>query len=87
MPKPPLTVRPKSQKTVFNTHGTAVFGTQGPEVRILSLRPVVQRVLTAAIPAGFLSEMQNGRKPGSVAAYRALAKTLAVPMEDLVGDA
>jgi transcriptional regulator with XRE-family HTH domain len=40
----------------------------------------------AAIPAGYLSEIESGKKPGSVAAYRALAKALTVPMEDLVGD-
>jgi len=58
-----------------------VFGTQGPEVRILSLRPVVHR----ALAAGYLSEMRTGRKPGSVVAYRALTTALAVPTEDLVG--
>ena len=51
-------------------------------------RGLTQRALAAAaaIPAGYLSEIEAGKKPGSVAAYRALAKTLAVPMEDLVGD-
>jgi DNA-binding XRE family transcriptional regulator len=51
-------------------------------------RGMTQRALAAAaaIPAGYLSEIESGKKPGSVAAYRALAKTLAVPMEDLVGD-
>ena len=51
-------------------------------------RGLTQRALAAAaaIPAGYLSEIETGKKPGSVAAYRALAKTLAVPMEDLVGD-
>jgi DNA-binding XRE family transcriptional regulator len=50
-------------------------------------RGMTQRVLAAAaaIPAGYLSEIESGKKPGSVAAYCALAKTLAVPMEDLVG--
>lgn len=50
-------------------------------------RGMTQRALAAAVPAGYLSEIESGKKPGSVAAYRALAKTLAVPMEDLVGDA
>jgi hypothetical protein len=44
-------------------------------------------VAAAAIPSGYLSEIESGKKPGNVAAYRALAKTLAVSMEDLVGDA
>ncbi len=54
-------------------------------------RGMTQRALAAAaaaaIPSGYLSEIESGKKPGSVAAYRALAKTLAVSMEDLVGDA
>lgn len=51
-------------------------------------RGMTQRALAAAaaIPAGYLSEIESGKKPGSVAAYRALAKMLAVPMEDLIGD-
>ena len=51
-------------------------------------RGLTQRALAAAaaIPTGYLSEIEAGKKPGSVAAYRALAKTLAVQMEDLVGD-
>jgi transcriptional regulator with XRE-family HTH domain len=49
---------------------------------------MTQRALAAAaIPSGYLSEIENGKKPGSVAAYRALARTLAVSMQDLVGDA
>ena len=40
----------------------------------------------AAIPAVYLSGIESRGKPGSVAAYRALATALAVPMEDLVGD-
>jgi hypothetical protein len=51
-------------------------------------RGMTQRALTAAaaIPAGYLSEIESRGKPGSVAAYRALATALAVPMGDLVGD-
>ena len=51
-------------------------------------RGMTQRALAtaAAIPAGYLSEIESRRKPGSVAADRALATALAVPMEDLVGD-
>lgn len=52
-------------------------------------RGMTQRALAAAarIPAGYLSEIESGKKPGSAAVYRALAKTLLVPMEDLIGDA
>src|SRR5262245_48029960 len=39
VPKPPPTPLPKSAKTLSNAQRTNVFGTQGPEVRILSLRP------------------------------------------------
>jgi DNA-binding XRE family transcriptional regulator len=51
-------------------------------------RGMTQRALAvaAAIPAGYLSEIESGKKPGSVAAYRAMATALAVRMEDLVGD-
>jgi hypothetical protein len=51
-------------------------------------RGMTQRALAAAaaIPAGYLSEIESRGKPGSVAAWRALATALAVPMEDLVGD-
>src|SRR3954447_9896714 len=51
-------------------------------------RDMTQRALApaAAIPAGNLSEIESRGKPGSVAAYSALATALAVPMEDLVGD-
>jgi DNA-binding XRE family transcriptional regulator len=51
-------------------------------------RGMTQRALAeaAAIPAGYLGEIESHRKTASVAAYRALATVLAVPMEDLVGD-
>ena len=49
-------------------------------------RGMTQRALAAAIPAGYLSEIESRGKPGSVAVYRALATALAVPMEDLAGD-
>jgi hypothetical protein len=51
-------------------------------------RGTTQRALAtaAAIPAGYLSEIESRGKPGSVSAWRALATALAVPMEDLVGD-
>ena len=49
---------------------------------------MTQRALAAAteIPAGYLSEIESGKKPGSVPVFRALAQALAVPMEELVGD-
>jgi hypothetical protein len=40
----------------------------------------------AAIPAGSLSEIESRGRPGSVAAYRALATVLVVSTEDLVED-
>jgi DNA-binding XRE family transcriptional regulator len=51
-------------------------------------RGLTQRALAAAaaIPAGYLNEIEKGKKPGSVAAYRTLATALAVPIEDLIGD-
>lgn len=53
------------------------------EKRGMTLRALA---VAAAIPAGYLSEIENGKKPGSVSAYRALATALAVPMEELVAD-
>jgi len=52
-------------------------------------RGMTQKALAAAahIPAGYLSEIETGKKPGSVAVYGRLAQTLAVPMEEFVGDA
>lgn len=52
-------------------------------------RGMTQRALAAAaaISPGYLSEIESRGKPGSVAAFRALATALAVSMEDLVGDA
>ena len=38
----------------------------------------------AGIPASYVSEIENGKKPGSVAAYRALADALGVSLDDLV---
>ena len=51
-------------------------------------RSMTQQALAeaAAIPAGYLSEIESRGTVGSVAAYRALATALAVPMEELVGD-
>ena len=49
-------------------------------------RGLTQRALAAAsgIPPGYLSEIETGKKPGSIAAYRALSKALEVSIEDLV---
>ena len=50
---------------------------------------MTQRALAAAaaIPAGYLSEIESRRMPGSVAALRALATALALAMKaDLDGD-
>jgi mRNA interferase RelE/StbE len=38
----------------------------------------------AGIPRSYLSEIENKKKPGSVAALSALAKTLRVAVDDLV---
>ena len=45
VPKPPRAARPKPPKTVFNTHRTAVFGTQVPEVRSLSSTNKIKEIL------------------------------------------
>jgi len=43
------------------------------------------RLATAAgMQQGYLSEIETGRKPGSVRAYRALAEALGVTIEDLL---
>lgn len=36
------------------------------------------------IPSSYLSEIENGKKPGSVAAHAAIAKVLRVTIDDLV---
>jgi len=41
----------------------------------------------AGLPQGYLSEIEAGRKPGSIAAWKALASVLAVDVDDLVGAA
>jgi DNA-binding XRE family transcriptional regulator len=40
----------------------------------------------AAINASYLNEIEQGKKPGSVAAIRSLAKALRVPMDHLVAE-
>lgn len=47
----------------------------------LSLNALAKK---AKIPASYLSEIENGKKPGSVAAYRKLASVLGVTIDDLV---
>ncbi|MBP7339715.1 helix-turn-helix domain-containing protein [Niveispirillum sp.] len=51
-------------------------------------RGMTARALAAAagIATGYLSEIETGRKPGSVAALKALATALRVDMDDLVPD-
>jgi DNA-binding XRE family transcriptional regulator len=51
-------------------------------------RKLSQRQLAnaAALSAGYLNEIELNKKPGSVAAFHALAKALGVPMEYLVDD-
>jgi len=51
-------------------------------------RTLTQRALaeSAGLQPGYLSEIETGKKPGSLAAHRALAKALGVPMEYLVTD-
>ena len=53
------------------------------EKRGLSQR---QLATAAALSAGYLNEIEHGKKPGSVIAFHALAKALEVPMEYLVDD-
>lgn len=38
----------------------------------------------AGVKQGYLSEIESGRKPGSVAAFKALAEALRVDIDDLV---
>jgi DNA-binding XRE family transcriptional regulator len=51
------------------------------EHRGLTLRALAEQ---ASVTASYLSEIENGRKPGSVAAILRLARALKVPAEDLV---
>jgi len=47
------------------------------------------RELAAAagrMPVGYLSEIETGKKPGSVAAYKALAKALGTEIDLLVAE-
>ena len=43
-----------------------------------------QLATKADIQPGYLSEIENRKKPGSVAAYRAMASALAVSIEDIL---
>lgn len=40
----------------------------------------------SGVSAAYVSEIEGGRKPGSVAAYRALGKALDAPLDALVPD-
>ena len=48
-------------------------------------RGLTQRALAEAakMQPGYLSEIENGKKPGSLAAYIALSTALSIPIEDL----
>jgi DNA-binding Xre family transcriptional regulator len=52
------------------------------EHRGLTLRALAEKV---GISAGMLSEMENGKKDGSVRTLAAIAKALRVGLDDLVG--
>jgi ribosome-binding protein aMBF1 (putative translation factor) len=49
-------------------------------------RGLTQRELAeqAAVSSSYLAEIETGRKPGSAAALRKLARVLAIPMENLL---
>jgi DNA-binding XRE family transcriptional regulator len=51
-------------------------------------RGLTQRALAAAsgLQTGYLSEIENAKKPGSAIALKALAQVLDIPMEYLVTD-
>ena len=51
------------------------------EQRGLTLSALAAR---AGVAASYLSEIESGRKPGSVAAFRKLAETLDLSVDDLV---
>lgn len=51
------------------------------EHRGLSLKALAEK---AGVRAGYLSEIENRKKPGSVAAFRALARALGVAVDDLL---
>lgn len=52
-------------------------------------RAMSVRTLAAAagLTPGYLSEIETGKKPGSIAAFRALAKALEAPVDLLIADA
>jgi DNA-binding XRE family transcriptional regulator len=47
-------------------------------------RPQRELAAAAGVSAGYLAEIETGRKPGSVAALARLAKVLEVQIEDLI---
>jgi hypothetical protein len=40
----------------------------------------------SGLPTGYLSEIETGKKPGSVAAYKALARALGTPIDMLIAE-
>ena len=52
------------------------------EHRGLTLSALAEK---AGLPHGYLSEIENGKKPGSVEAYRKLAAALGLSLDDLAG--
>ena len=80
VPKPPHPTHPKPQKTVFNAQRTGVFGTQGPEVRILSLRPTISRAWPArAVRIGCSDERWRSPSRECSAETRFLPRTKKKP--------
>jgi ribosome-binding protein aMBF1 (putative translation factor) len=51
------------------------------EHRGLSLAALAAK---SGVPQGYLSEIENRKKPGSVAAFRALSQALEIPIDNLV---
>jgi hypothetical protein len=49
----------------------------------LSLQQLAE---AAQMPVGYLSEIETGKKPGSIAAYRSLARALGTEIDMLVAD-
>jgi DNA-binding XRE family transcriptional regulator len=53
------------------------------EHRRLSMTQLAE---AAKLSQGYLSEIESGRKPGSMAAYRSLARALELDLDDIVPD-
>jgi DNA-binding Xre family transcriptional regulator len=63
-----------------------LFGRENPVVVWRQHRGLSQRALAeqAGMQPGYLSEIENGKKPGSVKALAAIARALKVDIEDLI---